>query len=114
MASEIFESFSALSADMVAVITVGFSLTGIAALVIGVYLLKVGRKEDLPFLAALATVGFFGAWSGYVEYQALLAMGNGVETGPIYETVALIIVPCMCFGVVLNAIVHRPQTDSKA
>lgn len=114
MASEVIDSFSALSADMVTLITVGFSLTGIAALVIGLYLLKVGRKEDVPYLAALATVGFLGAWSGYGQYQALLAMGNGVETGPIYEAVAVIIVLCMCFGVVLNAIVHRPRKYSKA
>lgn len=108
----ITEGFSALSADMMAVATVGFSVIVIASLAVGAYLFRMGRKNDLPYLAALAAMGVFGAWYSYAQYQILFAMSAGVETWPIYEAVFIIIFLCVSVGFVLGTIVS-PTAKSR-
>lgn len=108
----ITEGISALSADMVAVATLGFSMIVIAAFAVGAYLFRMGRKDDLPYLAALATMGAFGAWNSYAQYQLLHAMSPGVQTGPIYEAVFIIIFLCVSVAFVLGMIVS-PTAKSR-
>lgn len=114
MSSGFMEGMFALSADLAIAWAFVFAGTGVAAAALGLYLLKVGRKADALRLLAFSVLVFVPAWLAYGKYQELLVKANGVATGPIYETVAWIVVLCLPVTLMLSLMFHRPKNDQKS
>ena len=112
-ATGLFEGVSALSADAAIFFAFGFAAIGAVVAGYGLYMLKVGSKANALGLLAMSVAVFLGAWLIYGKYQELLVQANGVATGPIYKNVALIILLCVPFALVLSLIFYRPSKGPK-
>lgn len=111
MSSSFNEGFFALSADLAIAWVFLLVGAGVAAAVLGLYLLKVGRRVGALRLLAISVAAFVPAWLIYEKYQELLVKANGAATGPIYEYVAFFVVLCMPMTLILSLIFHRPKNS---
>lgn len=114
MPPNFLEGFFGLGADAAIIWTFMFGTTGAIAAAVGLLLLKEGSKANALRLLAMSVAAFVPAWLAYGKHQEWLVKANGVATGPIYESDALIVLLCMPATLILWLIFHRSNNVPKS